>query len=260
MKITTNTVVSGVVAVTLVFGGGVAAASTTNVSVTDDAGQADSLLIQTDASTVEPTAQNLAIATDVTRTVAKAHNPRSAFVRLSKAERKLFKAVNFAVRAVEDNGPAVPIDDAAEASLSSDRRAAVTVSAALATTSTRVLRAGVPANGCWSVPGGVTGTNAFGGALWRVSHTHQLCVTNGRVSKATFQSTTGQALFAGWRWVKLDGKATGVVNGQSRQYVQHKFALGVNGWDIQVVDPCSRSAGTASGNVIPSTACNITLG
>ncbi|MDN4615124.1 hypothetical protein P5G50_11755 [Leifsonia sp. F6_8S_P_1B] len=248
------------VALALVGASGAAASGAARGSITQDTSEADAMLAETDSSLVEPTSLNIEAATDVSRSVAKAADPRAAFLKLSKRERRLFKAMNVVVRVVEDGGPAVPIDDAAAASFASDPRAALTVSAAMATTGGSTVRAGVPANGCWSVPGGLTGTNAFGGALWRVSHSHQLCVTNGRVTKAAFQSTTGHGLFAGWRWVKLDGKATGIVNGQSRQYVQHKFALGINGWDVQVVDPCSRSAGTASGNVIPSTACNITLG
>ena len=251
---------AGTVAAGLILAGGVVAANAVSVTTTVDSGTADSLLIQTDPSTIAPTDQNETLARETTKRVAKAGNPRDAFVKLSKTERKLFKAYNFMTKVAEDTDPAVPIDSVAERSVASNPRAGLTITAAVAAHPTGSVRAGVPANGCWSVPGGTTGLNAFGGALWRISHTHQLCVTNGRVTKAAYQSTSGQGLVAGWRWVKLDGKATGVVNGQSRQYVQHKFALGLNGWDIQVLDPCSRSAGTASGNVIPSSACNITLG
>jgi hypothetical protein len=259
MKKKVKALVVGAVAALFTVGG-VGAASAINVRAVSDSAAANSMLIKTDASGVVPTDQNLTIARNVTRKIAESDDPRKAFTQLTPTEQRLFKAYTFQAQVVEDApAPATPVDAVARASFASQPESALVVSRAV-DRQAFVARRGVPTNGCWSIPGGLTGSNVFGGGLWRISHVHRLCVTNGRVTKATYQSTSGQALMIGWRWVKLDAKATGVVKGQSRQYVQHKFALGLNGWDVQVVDPCSRSAGTASGDVIPSQACNIALG
>ncbi len=245
---------------TLVAAGAIVVLTLAGIEAANAAGDpgssADTLLSATDASGVVPDSRSAAEAQEATAKVERSSNPRAAFVALSVRERKLFKAYNVTAEVVSEEGTPVPLDAEAGRSLAHARSTGLTIT----TASVVHPRAGVPATGCWSVPGGLTGLNSVGGALWKITHSHKLCVTSRKVTSATYESTSGQALFMGWRWVKLDAKATGVVNGQSRQYVQHKFALGVNGWDIQVVDPCSRSAGTADGNVIPSTSCNITLG
>ena len=185
----------------------------------------DAIEVSSEVANVE----NVVVAQAAAKTVFDSANPESAFLALEEDDKSLFKAF-VATESVTSSG-----------GLSARAAAALP-------------------NGCLTVPGGRQGYNAYGGQLWTMTHQHRACVSGGTITSATYLGRSAEATWAGWRHVSYGNRSTGVIAGQSRQYVQDTFALGVGGWDIQTVSPCSRSAMDRTGNVIPSTACNITLG
>jgi hypothetical protein len=187
---------------------------------------ADAVLASIDVKNIALTSRSLDRAATVIQELDNAPDPRLAFLELSASDRALFKATAL-VESVE-------FEAAAEPSRS--------------------------ARGCWSVPGGMTGKSAAGLKLYSVSHFHQACTSGSKVTSASYKSSAGQAHALGWQHKGRLGRATGVVRNQARQYVQHRFTFSLGGWVVQDVSPCSRSAATASGNVIPSSACNINGG
>lgn len=185
----------------------------------------DAIEVSSEVANVE----NAVVAQAVAKMVFDSANPESAFLALEEDDKALFKAFVATEKVTSTGG------------LSARAAAALP-------------------DGCHTVPGGRQAYNAFGGQLWAMTHQHQACVSGGTITSATFTGRSAEATWAGWRHVEHGDQSTGVIAGQSRQYVQETFALGAGGWDIETVNPCSRSAMDGSGNIIPSTACNITLG
>lgn len=125
---------------------------------------------------------------------------------------------------------------------------------------------GALAISCRTARRDTSGSNALGNTIYTTWIEIQVCGGDGTpITSNSIVSQGGNATWAGWSFEGTRGQASGIVNGQARQYVQHQFRLAIfQVGVIQEVNPCTSldSSGINSfGNIVllavPTTRCGL---
>lgn len=111
--------------------------------------------------------------------------------------------------------------------------------------------------GCWQQRWNWSGQAAAGNTLYTFYHVGHWCASGTTVRSAAILDAGGETRTPGWRYEGIVARSSGVVANQGRSYTQHKFVLGVGGWDIQTSLRCFRVKGTAAGTSTSDGTCGI---
>ncbi|MDO5504241.1 MAG: hypothetical protein Q4G67_13835 [Actinomycetia bacterium] len=162
---------------------------------------------------------------------------------LRPAERAQFIATNIPATVDMQAGPQKPANTAALTSVAEAQASGGDLSPM--------------ATGCWTQRFTFSPKAMAGNVLYTYYHVGYWCSSGTRITAARVQDTGGQPKTLGWRYEGVVKRDAGIVSNQGRSYTQHKFVLGVNGWDIQTVLDCGRALGRTSGSALGDSVCGI---
>lgn len=167
----------------------------------------------------------------------------SYLASLSAEDRDTFVSTRLPASVDVELGEQVPVDSAARASM-----AAADVSGVAVTPL---------ATGCWTQRATWKPKAAAGNVLYTYHHVVGWCASGSQVTSARVADSGGETKTPGWRYEGITASAAGVVSNQGRSYTQHKFVLGVGGWDVQSPLHCGRGKGGSSGSATFDATCGI---
>lgn len=113
------------------------------------------------------------------------------------------------------------------------------------------------ATGCWTRRANFADLSLANTVLYKWWHVTRWCATGTKVTSASVAERGGQPITVGWRYAGVYQQKAGVSYGWGRSYAQHKFILGVGGWDVQTTMPCGRVSGSQSGSSFFDRICGI---
>lgn len=113
------------------------------------------------------------------------------------------------------------------------------------------------AKGCWSSRTNRSGRAKAGNTLYTYYHVGRWCSSGTVVTSSSVADAGGETKTPGWRYEGIAKRGAGVVSNQGRSYSQHRFVLGIGGWDVQTPTPCARVRGTSSGTAMSDGVCGI---
>lgn len=113
------------------------------------------------------------------------------------------------------------------------------------------------ATGCWTQRWTWGPKAAAGNTLYTYYHVGYWCSSGSTVTAASIADSGGETKNPGWRYEGVIASGSGVVSNQGRSYTQHKFVLGVGGWDVQTPLECARVKGASSGTSSADSVCGI---
>lgn len=111
--------------------------------------------------------------------------------------------------------------------------------------------------GCWTGRVDWTVRAAAGNGLYSYYHVGRWCSNGSSVTSASIADKGAQTYTVGWRYAGVTASGSGVVSNQGRSYTQHKFILGVGGWDVDTRLECGRVRGQSTGGYLYDTTCGI---
>lgn len=162
---------------------------------------------------------------------------------LTPAERADFVETHVPVETDVEVGAQVPADATARASLAEARAAGQAVEPM--------------ATGCWTQRWTWAPKAAAGNTLYTYYHVGYWCSSGSTVTAASVADAGGETKTIGWRYEGIVRDGAGVVSNQGRSYTQHKFVLGVGGWDIQTPLECARVKGLSTATSTADSVCGI---
>lgn len=113
------------------------------------------------------------------------------------------------------------------------------------------------ATGCWTQRWTWGPKAAAGNTLYTYYHVGYWCSSGTRITAARIADAGGETKTVGWRYEGITARSAGIVSNQGRSYTQHKFVLGVGGWDVQSPLECARVKGLTSGTSQADSVCGI---
>lgn len=161
---------------------------------------------------------------------------------LSEGERAEFTRTMLPAKTVSSS-TVTPLDGQARASLTEARDAGLPIAP--------------HATGCWTRRANFADLSLANTVLYKWWHVTRWCATGTKVTSASVAERGGQPITVGWRYAGVYQQKAGVSYGWGRSYAQHKFILGVGGWDVQTTMPCGRVSGGQSGSSFFDRICGI---
>ena len=156
--------------------------------------------------------------------VIEAPDPALAYQQLSTAEQAEFDYWMMPARVVQESSPT--------------RTAAPGTAATIAA--------------CWNGFSGVWHWESLAGVhLYEMWMNGSWCENDstGNATSASYTNSGGSGLAPGWRHDGRRGFDAGVSAGRAKIWSQHRFILGIGGWDAQTVDRCMRIVGGPFGAI-----------
>ena len=111
--------------------------------------------------------------------------------------------------------------------------------------------------GCWTGRADWNIKALAGNTLYTYYHVGRWCSSGSTITSSSIADKGAQTFTVGWRYAGVPASGAGIVSNQGRSYTQHKFILGVGGWDVQTTLECGRIRGFTSGGAAADAVCGI---